>query len=559
MAEPNVTQEDRHLRKSLGLWQLTAIGFSGVIGSGWLLGAMVAAQIAGPEAIVAWLVGGAALMLIALVMADLGAARPESGGLIRWPYYSSGRLVATIAGWGIWIAYATNPPSESAAMLQYASKYVPNIYNGTSLTGLGILLGIGVMAVFVVINWFGVLLFARINGALTVAKFVVPALTVIALFTSGFHSANFSSHGGFAPYGWAPGLSAIATAGIIYAYTGFQGPIDLSGEARNPRRDVPRAVIMSLAGSLVLYLLLQVVFIGSVPGHDLIHGWNGVSFSSPFAQLAVSANLTWLSWVLYADAIASPAGSALAFTAAASRESYAMAKNRFLPRAAARVDRRFGVPRRALIINFVIGLAFLLPLHSWQSIVAATSELALIAYALPSISSIAFQRAAQANPAPDPGPDPADPAGHTIRGMSFLAPAAFVLASMILYWATWKELRIALPVLLVGALVYAVQQYRQRTEPGGVDWLDVRVGLWLVAYLVAILIVSAIGSKDFGGANWIPAPWDSVLVAVIGIIGYEWGVRDAVRHLTVHPAPEPASTAPGADDALDDFGASPAG
>jgi amino acid transporter len=249
MAELNVAQEDRHLRRSLGLWQLTAIGFSGVIGSGWLLGAMVGAQIAGPEAIAAWLVGGAALMLIALVMADLGAARPESGGLIRWPYYSSGRLVATIAGWGIWIAYATNPPSESAAMLQYASKYVPDIYNGSSLTRLRILLGIGVMAVFVLINWFGVLLFARINGALTAAKFVVPTLTVIALFISGFHSANFSSYGGFAPYGWTPGLSAIATAGIIYAYTGFQGPIDLSGEARNPRRDVPRAVIMSLAGA----------------------------------------------------------------------------------------------------------------------------------------------------------------------------------------------------------------------------------------------------------------------------------------------------------------------
>jgi hypothetical protein len=200
MAELNVTQEDRNLRKSLGLWQLTAIGFSGVIGSGWLLGAMVAAQIAGPEAIVAWLVGGAALMLIALVMADLGAARPESGGLIRWPYYSSGRLVATIAGWGIWIAYATNPPSESAAMIQYASRYVPGIYSGSSLTTLGVLLGIGVMALFVLINWFGVLLFARINGALTVAKFVVPTLTVIALFISGFHSSNFSSHGGLPAY-----------------------------------------------------------------------------------------------------------------------------------------------------------------------------------------------------------------------------------------------------------------------------------------------------------------------------------------------------------------------
>jgi amino acid transporter len=59
--------EDRHLRRSLGYWQLTAIGFSGVIGSGWLLASMVAAQVAGPEAIVAWLIGGAVLALIALV------------------------------------------------------------------------------------------------------------------------------------------------------------------------------------------------------------------------------------------------------------------------------------------------------------------------------------------------------------------------------------------------------------------------------------------------------------------------------------------------------------
>jgi hypothetical protein len=73
--------------------------------------------------------------------------------------------------------------------------------------------------------------------------------------------------------------------------------------------------------------------------------------------------------------------------------------------------------------------------------------------------------------------------------------------------------------------------------------------------MVAIQIVSANGSKDFGGANWIPAPWDSVLVAVVGIIGYEWGVRNAVRHLAAHPAPAPANTDPDADDAMDDFGA----
>src|ERR1700744_3581651 len=98
--------DDRRLHKSLGYWQLTAVGFSGVIGSGWLLGAMYAAQYAGPEAIVSWVIGGVVLAVGELGMAALGGARPEAGGLVRWPYYSSGRFVATMAGWGIWVGGA---------------------------------------------------------------------------------------------------------------------------------------------------------------------------------------------------------------------------------------------------------------------------------------------------------------------------------------------------------------------------------------------------------------------------------------------------------------------
>jgi amino acid transporter len=480
---------------------------------------MYAAQFAGPESVISWVIGGAVLALIALVMAKLGGARPEAGGLVRWPFHSNGRFVATIAGWGIWIAWSTNPPSEAAAMIQYVSKYVPGVYNGSSLTALGVLIGVALVAVFVLVNWFGVQLFARINSGLTVAKFVVPVMTVVALFASGFHSGNFSSHGGFAPYGWAPGLTAIATAGIIFSYTGFQGPIDMSGEAKNPRRDVPRAVLASLGLSALVYILLQLVFIGAVPGMDLIHGWHGVSFSSPFAQLAVAVNLTWLSWVLYADAIASPAGSALSFTAAAGRESFAMAKNGFLPAAIVKVHSGSGIPRRALAVNFVIGIAFLLPLGSWQQIVAAAGVLGLIAYVLPAVSVTAFTRAGAFGDAP--------------RWLSWLAPVAFVLATMIVYWAGWHDLRIALPILLVAVIVYAYQQWR-----AGIDWADVRRGSWLVAYLVLVLLVSVFGSKDFGGSGAIPAPWDTVVVAVIGFGSWLAGVRCGTLHLAAHPAPD---------------------
>jgi hypothetical protein len=81
-------------------------------------------------------------------------------------------------------------------------------------------------------------------------------------------------------------------------------------------------------------------------------------------------------------------------------------------------------------------------------------------------------------------------------------------------------------------VVYGWQQVR-----GGVDRADISVGLWLVYYLLAILVMSAIGS--FGGTGIIKAPWDSVVVAVIGAVAFFRGVHDSQRHLAAHPAPVP--------------------
>lgn len=172
-----------------------------------------------------------------------------------------------------------------------------------------------------------------------------------------------------------------------------------------------------------------------------------------------------------------------------------MAKNGFLPPSFARVHGRSGIPRRALVINFV--------------------------YALPSVSAVVFARG-HAFP------------GGVPRWLLAIAPVAFVLATLIIYWAGWHELRIALPILLV----YAYQHWRS-----GAPWADARLGMWLVAYLALVLLVSGIGSADFGGTNWIPAPWDSVVVAVIALAAWLAGVRNGMRHLAEHPAPEPAPEA----------------
>jgi amino acid transporter len=369
-------------------------------------------------------------------------------------------------------------------------------------------------------NWFGVLLFARVNVAVTIAKFVVPTATIVLLVLAGFKTSNFSgTHGGFAPYGYSAPLSAIATAGIIYAYTGFQGPLDMSGEARNPKRDLPRAVITALVLSILLYVALELVFLGTAPVGK--GGWAAINLSSPYAQIAVMLNLSWFSWVLYADSIISPGGSALVFTGATSREVYSLSRNRFLPSWFAHVDGRSGIPRRALLANFVIGLVFLLTLHSWHQIISATSILGLFAYSISAISVAGFGRV-----------EPERSAGW-VRGSRILAPLGFVLATLIFYWAGWANLKIAVPVLLAAILVYAVDAAQR-----GLDVQDLLRGVWLLAYLGALLLVSYLGAAAFGGNNSIQGPWDSVVVAVIGAVAYVAGVYGSISHLRAHPSSE---------------------
>jgi amino acid transporter len=97
-APARIVEQERRLRRDLGFPGLTAIGFSNIVRSGWLFAAMYAAQIAGPAALLSWIGAGVLCALIALVMIELGATRPEGGGTVRWPLYASGRLVGTAIG-----------------------------------------------------------------------------------------------------------------------------------------------------------------------------------------------------------------------------------------------------------------------------------------------------------------------------------------------------------------------------------------------------------------------------------------------------------------------------
>lgn len=511
-AAPTGTAEDGKLRRHLGYWSLTGVAFGGIIGSGWLFGSFYGAQAAGPAAVFSWVIGGLALTLIALVLIELGAGSPEAGGLVRWPLLANGPLAGTLIGWAMLLAVSSTLAAQASAIVQYADRYLPDAYGDGELTPTGKVLGACLLLALVALNWFGVKLFARLNLLVTAIKVMVPVLTVVALLLSSLHPGNIEAGGGFAPYGWPAVLTAIASAGIIYGLDGFASPIELSAEARNPRRDIPRAVLTAIALSMLLHVVLQLTFVLAVPTESLAGGWGGLSFSSPFGELAILLNLSWLAFVVYADAVFSPSGSTFVIVAAGGRETYAVAKNKALPRRFAQVNSQAGVPRNAMALNFVLSMVFLLPSSGWQQIIGVVGVLAVLTYSLCTVAAGTYLLAA-----------PERLAGW-VRGLRWIAPAGFVVGSELIYWGSWPNLRIALPLLMASVALFAVLRRGELHLA-----TELRTGAWLIGYLAWLLALSGVGS--FGGAGWLPAPWDTVVVAVLGAATYRWGVRSGAAFL----------------------------
>ncbi|EOF5073665.1 APC family permease [Salmonella enterica] len=147
--------------------------------------------------------------------------------------------------------------------------------------------------IYFLLNFWGIKLFIRANNLLTIFKVIVPTLTGIIIISTGFHAQNLHASEGTLHH--LPGiLTAVATSGIVFSFNGFQSPINLAGEAARPGRNVPLAVMGSIIISAALYLLLQFAFIGALTPADLRHGWHGIDFSSPFAQLALASASTGL-------------------------------------------------------------------------------------------------------------------------------------------------------------------------------------------------------------------------------------------------------------------------
>jgi len=292
----------------------------------------------------------------------------------------------------------------------------------------------------------------------------------------------------------------------VFSYNGFQSPVNLAGEARAPGRSVPIAIFGSILLSTVVYLMLQVAFLGAVSPEHLQDGWAALEYSSPFAQLALALNLNWLALLLYADAFVSPSGTGTTYTATTARMIYAMERSATIPRVFGRVHPRFGIPRPAMWFNLLVSFLFLFFFRGWGKLAAVISVATIITYLVVPISVMVLRRTAPHLHRP-----------LRVPGLRVLAPIAFVLATLMLYWARWPHTAQIMLLLVLPIPFYLYYQGRS-------GWRDFARNLrgtwWLVGYLVAMCVLSWAGSTEFEGRGYIGYGWDQLCVAVAALLFY---------------------------------------
>ena len=374
--EASLTADDS-LRRTLGLKELIVLGVGAVIGAGiFVITGQAAAEHAGPALTLSFVLAGLAAALAALSYAEFAAMLPVSGSAYVYAYATFGELLAWFIGWNVvaeyllavssvavgWSGYGVGLLRSLGIQVPAALANAPLSFKDGHLQLTGALLNLPALLVVAALT----ALLYRGTKQSTVFASVVVALKVIVVVlfvVCGLQYVDPSLWHPYVPqnqggdhYGWA-GVFRAATS-VFYAYIGFDAVATAAQETRNPQRNVPAGILISLAVCTVLYIIVAAVLTGLVPYPQL-------GTAEPVATaLAAHPPLAWLKLLTQVGAVAGLTSVILVMHLGLSRILYSMAGDGLLPTFFGAVHQRHHTPHRTTLLVGTVGgiLAAVFPL-----------------------------------------------------------------------------------------------------------------------------------------------------------------------------------------------------
>jgi APA family basic amino acid/polyamine antiporter len=443
----NETHETGHeLKKAVGARHLTAMGVGAIIGTGIFVVVGEGARLAGPAVILSFVLAAVACVFSALSYAELASSIPVAGSAYTYTYATLGEIVAWIIGWDLILEYGVSVAAVAVGWGANFNVFLDNTFGvaipealATSPEGGGtfnlpaVLIVLAVAALLVR----GVRESAQANMIMVIVKLAALAFFIVVAF-SQFSTRNFTP---FAPHGASSVVTGAAI--IFFAYIGFDAVSTGSEEARNPARDLPFAIIGSLAVCTVFYILVTIGAIGIATPDQLAGSEAPLS-----AALEEGAGIPWAASVLSLGAVVAITSVLLVIFYGQTRIFFAMCRDGLLPEGFATVHPRYGTPAR---LTWVLGIliALLAAFVPLSQIVQLVNIGTLFAFVLVNIGVIILRRTRPDMPRPYRVPfSPWVP----LLGVAF---AVYLMADLPL--GTWIRFVIW---LAAGVLIYVLYGYR---------------------------------------------------------------------------------------------------
>jgi basic amino acid/polyamine antiporter, APA family len=421
---------DRGLLRAIGRWDLLALVINGIVGAGIFgLPAKVHALL-GMNGLWAIIACAAIIGLVILCFAEVASRFEQTGGPFVYAATAFGPVAGFLTGWVLWVARVTGCCAICNLFIQYAAYFSPNINHGAGRT----LAAVSIVGTLTFIHFVGIKRAVLFGNLVTVGK-LLPLLIFVAVGVLHLDPMRFSQSG-------PPLIGHFAQAVLLlgFAMVGWESVVVTAGETRNPQRDLPFALLAGLCSVALLYLLIQIVCIGTL------------SQLSTSERPVVDAARTFMgpagATLITLGALISMVGTLNVTMLTVSRVPYAMALAGQVPRVLGRVHPHYRTPYVAVVLSGVIVLALTLS-SSFVYLLTVSTISRLLVFAVTCASLPKLRRMA------------AVPAARFVLPGGLLIPcAAVTMIAWLLISSSWAESRDVTILILFGSLMYAVGKWR---------------------------------------------------------------------------------------------------